>query len=78
MYRCLTHPRHRPSRYDPGNDRWFIGPALSSRRFALGGAAIDSALYAVGGYDGETYLNTVERLDPREGRCVVRRESVLK
>ena len=26
------------------------------------------ALYAVGGYDGHSYLSTVERLDPREGR----------
>jgi len=29
---------------------------------------MDGALYAVGGYDGQAYLASVERMDPREGR----------
>lgn len=56
--------------YDLGTDRWLPGPELSMPRFALGGAVLDAynSIYAVGGYDGESYLATVERLDPREGR----------
>lgn len=70
----VVHPAPpRPAhRYDAAQDRWFIGPALTSRRFALGGATLDSAIYAVGGYNGDSYLTTLERLDPREGRRALR------
>ena len=57
-----------PARYDEGQGRWLAGPPLTSKRFALGGAALGGALYAVGGFDGEGYLHSAERLDPREGK----------
>ena len=55
-------------RYNPTSNRWLPGPSLTRKRFALGGAALDGALYAVGGYDGVTDLDCAERLDPRTDR----------
>ncbi|KAM0061315.1 putative DCD domain-containing protein NRP [Helianthus debilis subsp. tardiflorus] len=37
------------------------------QRFALAAAELNGALYAVGGSDGNCYLRTTERFDPREG-----------
>ena len=34
-------------RYDPTSNRWLPGPPLQRKRFALGGAAMDGAIYAV-------------------------------
>ncbi|KAK8969000.1 hypothetical protein KSP40_PGU005683 [Platanthera guangdongensis] len=36
------------------------------QRFAPAAAELNGVVYAVGGYDGKKYLNSVERLDPRE------------
>ncbi|KAL4424907.1 hypothetical protein ABPG77_009636 [Micractinium sp. CCAP 211/92] len=54
--------------YDPQSNRWLPGPSLHCKRFALGGASLDGAIYAVGGFDGGSYLACVERLDPRTDR----------
>lgn len=43
-------------------------PKLNTARFALSAAATHGALYAVGGFNGEQYMSTVEMLDPRVGR----------
>ena len=43
---------------------------MHSARFALSAACVNNALYAVGGFDGVAYLNTVEQYDPRVGRSV--------
>ncbi|KAL4434243.1 hypothetical protein ABPG75_000684 [Micractinium tetrahymenae] len=51
--------------YDPQSNRWLPGPSLQRKRFALGGAALVGAIYAVGGFDGTSYLACAERLDPR-------------
>ena len=55
-------------RYDPHQDRWGPVPKLNTARFALSAAATHGALYAVGGFNGEQYMSTVEMLDPRVGR----------
>ena len=55
-------------RYDPQSNRWLPGPPLQKKRFALGGASLGGALYAVGGFDGSSYLQCAERLDPRTDR----------
>jgi N-acetylneuraminic acid mutarotase len=54
-------------RYDAARDAWIELAPLSCGRFAIGGAALGGALYAAGGFDGTSYLETVERFDPREG-----------
>ena len=55
-------------RYDPYQDRWGPVPKLNTPRFALAAAATHGALYAVGGFNGDQYMSTVEMLDPRVGR----------
>ncbi|XP_068231439.1 kelch-like protein diablo isoform X2 [Palaemon carinicauda] len=51
-------------KYDPGSDTWMPIASLSRARAYLGVAVIDDYLYAVGGYDGSYWLNSVERYDP--------------
>lgn len=60
-------------RYDPYQNRWGAMPKLNTARFALSAAATHGALYAVGGFNGEQYMSTVEMLDPRVGRyhCIM-------
>ncbi|XP_026389406.1 kelch-like protein 17 isoform X1 [Papaver somniferum] len=36
------------------------------QRFSSAVAELNGAIYAAGGYDGEGYLNSAERFDPRE------------
>ncbi|XP_078719374.1 kelch-like protein 5 isoform X3 [Lampetra fluviatilis] len=72
-------------RFDPKTDAWTAVAPLSVSRDAVGVGLLGDRLYAVGGYDGQTYLNTVEAYDPvanewaqvaplclgRAGACVV-------
>ncbi|XP_074085731.1 kelch-like protein 5 isoform X4 [Macrotis lagotis] len=72
-------------RYDPKTDMWTAVASMSISRDAVGVCLLGDKLYAVGGYDGQTYLNTVEAYDPqtnewtqvaplclgRAGACVV-------
>lgn len=47
-------------RYDPKTDQWTIIAPISSPRDAVGVCVLGDKLYAVGGYDGQQYLNDVE------------------
>ncbi|XP_048099596.1 kelch-like protein 5 isoform X1 [Alosa alosa] len=72
-------------RYDPKTDAWTAVAPMSLSRDAVGVCLLGDRLYAVGGYDGQSYLNTVEAYDPqtnewtqvaplclgRAGACVV-------
>ncbi|XP_035282604.1 kelch-like protein 5 isoform X1 [Anguilla anguilla] len=72
-------------RYDPKTDTWTAVAPMSISRDAVGVCLLGDRLYAVGGYDGQIYLNTVEAYDPqtnewtqvaplclgRAGACVV-------
>uniref|UniRef100_A0A8C9JIU3 Kelch like family member 4 n=1 Tax=Panthera tigris altaica TaxID=74533 RepID=A0A8C9JIU3_PANTA len=49
-------------RYDPKNDSWSTVAPLSVRD-AVAVCPLGGKLYVVGGYDGHTYLNTVESYD---------------
>ena len=42
---------------------WSPLPSMSFSRRALGAVALPNGIYAIGGYDGQHYLNTVEKLD---------------
>ena len=37
---------------------------MSTARIGCGVAVVENMLYAIGGFDGTNYLNTVERYDP--------------
>ncbi|XP_064367347.1 kelch-like protein 5 isoform X2 [Dromaius novaehollandiae] len=52
-------------RYDPKTDMWTAVASMSISRDAVGVCLLGDKLYAVGGYDGQTYLNTVESYDPQ-------------
>ncbi|XP_002741110.1 kelch-like protein 5 [Saccoglossus kowalevskii] len=72
-------------RYDPRSDTWTTVAAMNICRDAVGVAVLGDKLYAIGGYDGSTYLNAVECYDSqtnewtmmaplctgRAGACVV-------
>lgn len=59
-------------KYDPGSDSWMPIAPLSQARSYLGVAVINGYLYAVGGYNGMHWMNTVERYDPLQDQwtCV--------
>lgn len=52
-------------RYDPKTDTWTMIASVSAPRDAVGVCLLGDRLYAVGGYDGQTYLNTMESYDPQ-------------
>lgn len=55
----------RPPRYDPKTDTWTTVAPMSVSRDAVGVCLLGDRLYAVGGYDGQVYLSTVEAYDPQ-------------
>ncbi|XP_071127888.1 kelch-like protein 5 isoform X2 [Mytilus edulis] len=72
-------------RYDPTCDQWTMISPISSPRDAVGLCVLGDKIFAVGGYDGQQYLQDVECYDPvnnewdkmaplctgRAGACVV-------
>lgn len=48
-------------RYFPETRDWRLVAPMSKRRCGVGVAVLDDLLYAVGGHDGTSYLNSVER-----------------
>ena len=54
--------------YDPTIDQWRLGSEMSTTREGAGLTNMDGVLYCVGGYDGTSILNGVERFDPRTGQ----------
>lgn len=61
--RRRNNPPHCFCRYDPKTDTWTTVSSLSVPRDAVGVCLLGDRLYAVGGYDGQSYLNTVESYD---------------
>ncbi|XP_072811943.1 kelch-like protein 4 isoform X2 [Vicugna pacos] len=53
-------------RYDPKIDSWSTVAPLSVPRDAVAVCPLGDKLYVVGGYDGHTYLNTVESYDAQK------------
>ncbi|XP_071482630.1 kelch-like protein 5 [Diadema antillarum] len=54
-------------RYDPRSDTWCLVSPMSLCRDAVGVAVLGDRVFAVGGYDGQTYLSAVECFDPQTG-----------
>ena len=50
-------------RYDSKTDTWTLVAPISSPRDAVGVCLLGDKLYAVGGYDGQQYMNEVECYD---------------
>lgn len=51
-----------PHRYDPHINKWMEVAPMAKRRAGVGLAALNGYLYAVGGFDDASPLETVERL----------------
>jgi len=46
--------------FDPVKGEWNPGPPMDARRSTLGAAVLNNNLYAVGGFDGASGLDTAE------------------
>jgi N-acetylneuraminic acid mutarotase len=50
--------------YDPVNDSWGTGVSMPTARAYLGVADVNDLLFAIGGFDGQNWLGTVEEYTP--------------
>jgi N-acetylneuraminic acid mutarotase len=50
--------------YNPVNDSWSAGVSMSAPRAYLGLIVVNDVLYALGGFDGQNWLNTNEMYKP--------------
>ena len=57
-------------RYDPKTDTWTLVASIASPRDAVGVCVLGDKLFAVGGYDGQQYLNDVESYEPQANEWV--------
>ena len=48
-------------RFEPRNNEWRMVSPMLKRRCGVGVAVLNNLLYAVGGHDGQSYLNSIER-----------------
>ncbi len=53
-----------PYAYDSALDVWSACASMPTPRIYLGLAVVDDVLYAVGGFDGENWLNVIEQYTP--------------
>jgi len=49
--------------FDPATNTWTEGPSMPTGRDELSSAIVNGKIYAIGGYNGDNELNTVEVLD---------------
>ena len=50
-------------RFDPVLGKWELIAPMKEARRALTAVALPDGIYAIGGYNGKDYINTVERYD---------------
>lgn len=55
-------------RYDPSTDSWSVVVAMNTRRSGVGLCVLEDKLYAMGGFDGCTYLKSVEWFDSKQNQ----------
>lgn len=63
-YPVLTLPTEQVERYDPLSGVWTVVKPMLTRRCRLGVATLNGKMYVCGGYDGSTFLQSVEVYDP--------------
>lgn len=51
-------------RYDPETDTWTPIASMSAQRIGVGCAVLNRLLFAVGGFDGQNRLSSVECYNP--------------
>lgn len=50
-------------RYDPKTNKWEVIADLNIPRRALSAVALPDGIYAIGGFDGQNYLSSIEKYD---------------
>ena len=67
MYYVYTHTHTEICnlRYNPQEDSWEFVEPMHVCRGGVGLAALGGYLFAIGGHDGKTYLNTAEMYCPK-------------
>merc|ERR1719320_1016380 len=53
--------------YDPSTNMWTEMPSMNQRRSDFGATLFEGKLFAVGGFDGQDELSSVEYFCPRQG-----------
>ena len=49
--------------FDPKTEKWKVIPSMNEPRRALAAAVLADGIYAIGGFDGSMYLNSVEKYE---------------
>ncbi len=52
-------------KYSVSTNEWKVAATMAKRRCGVGVAVFGELLYAIGGHDGSSYLNSMERYDPK-------------
>lgn len=60
-----------PSSFDPEEDRWTLVQPMHSKRFGVGVAVVNRLLYAIGGFDGNDRLASMECYHPENNAWTV-------
>lgn len=58
-------------KYSPNSGQWTAVTSMLTQRCRLGVATLNGRLYVCGGYDGSTFLETVEEYDPMKDKWVI-------
>lgn len=58
-------------RYCPLEDKWTMITPMNEHRSALSVAIVSNKIYALGGYNGEKFLDSVEVYEPESGEWQV-------
>ena len=51
--------------FDPESQKWTAAPEMSSKRDGCAAAVLGDKIYVIGGYDGSSYLKSMESFDPK-------------
>lgn len=57
--------------YDPDEDQWCLVQPMHSKRLGVGVAVINRLLYAIGGFDGNERLPSIECYHPENNAWTI-------
>lgn len=57
--------------YDPDNDRWTLVQPMHFKRLGVGVAVVNRMLYAIGGFNGEARLTSIECYHPENNAWTI-------
>ena len=73
-----TYPYPAAPRYDPLQNSWSTMPPMTTPRSGHAMAALGGKIFAIGGYDGEDRLSSVEFFSPWTGKWTLGEELTIK